>query len=415
MLINRKEFIFKTMGLFSFLSLGKNIWAEEVPVLRKKSTPIKSVLFINMVGGMSHIDTLDYKPNSQFLGIKSSIGVNISEVFPNIAKILKYFTLIRSVNSDTGDHERAQYLLHTGKNLLGGFKDAPSFGAIIAKALEQNKDYYFPNHITIGKKEGMIGEAGFLGNRYKSFHISNVKEPLSNVKNKYHWLDSSRFLRREMFLDFLDENFHNNFYSNHIEVGKEYFRMAVDFMNSEKISVFNWKEEKESSIKNYTTSDFGIALLIAKRCIREQIPFIQVSLSGWDTHNNNKERIQKLANEVDLPLYHFVNELKSEGLWQQTLIYLNSEFGRKPEIAPNGDGRDHHPKVWSCLLGGGKIPENHVVGESDKEGKYPLKEPVSINDLLATIYSHVGIDPYIKLYTSDKRPYILVQNGELIL
>jgi hypothetical protein len=67
------------------------------------------------------------------------------------------------------------------------------------------------------------------------------------------------------------------------------------------------------------------------------------------------------------------------------------------------------------LLGGGKIPENHVVGESDKEGKYLLKEPVSINDLLATIYSHVGIDPYIKLYTSDKRPYILVQNGEPIL
>jgi len=164
-------------------------------------------------------------------------------------------------------------------------------------------------------------------------------------------------------------------------VGKEYFRMAVDFMNSEKISVFNWKEEKESSIKNYTTSDFGIALLIAKRCIREQIPFIQVSLSGWDTHNNNKERIQKLANEVDLPLYHFVNELKSEGLWQQTLIYLNTEFGRKPEIAPNGDGRDHHPKVWSCLLGGGKIPENHVVGESDKEGKYPSK-----NQCLSMIY-----------------------------
>ncbi|GIX42917.1 MAG: hypothetical protein KatS3mg129_2650 [Leptospiraceae bacterium] len=191
--------------------------------------------------------------------------------------------------------------------------------------------------------------------------------------------------------------------------------MAIDFMNSEKLSIFDWRLEKETSKEKYMVSNFGIALLIAKRCIREKVPFIEITLSGWDTHNNNKERIQTLAKQFDLPFYHFVNELKAEGLWDHTLVYLNSEFGRKPELSPNGDGRDHHPSVWTCLLGGGNIPENHIIGESDKKGKDPIKNPITMNDLLSTLYSKIGIDYKLKLYTSDNRPYLLIQNGEPIL
>ncbi|GIX42916.1 MAG: hypothetical protein KatS3mg129_2649 [Leptospiraceae bacterium] len=115
--------------------------------------------------------------------------------------------MIRSLHSEMGDHKRAQYLLHSGKNLLAGFKDAPSFGAIIAKALETNKEIYFPSHITLLHKGEFIGDAGFLGNRFKSFHISNVDQPLNHIKNRYHCLESSRFIRREMLLDFFKQEF----------------------------------------------------------------------------------------------------------------------------------------------------------------------------------------------------------------
>lgn len=413
--ISRKEFLVRgAAALAAITGAGQSLKAENRPEQLSLPNGVKSVVFLNMMGGMSHVDTFDPKQTSMFRSVPSSIpGVSVGEPFARTAKELHRINLIRTVNSDVGDHEGAQYLLHTGHKRMAGFNDIPSFGAVIAFA-KQSKGTYFPEHITIGGKDGLVGEGGFLGNRFTSFHVSNIDRPIANLKPAWGSVDSARMLRREMLVDLLNADFASRVQGANVTVYEELQKAALDFMNSDRLSVFELNREPEAVRKRYGENMPGKALLLARRLAAIEVPFIEISIGGWDTHDNNRDRIAKIASELDPALATFLADLDSSGLLKQTLFILSSEFGRTPDVSSNGDGRDHHPKVWTTLIGGGPLGRGRVIGQTDEKGARPVKDEVTVAEQMATIYAAAGLKTDAVLTTSFGRPFQLVPGSRPI-
>ncbi len=413
---SRKSFLLKAAAAFGFAPF-QGLFAEDKMASQAEKiridSPVKSVIFLNMAGGMSHVDTLDPKKQSQFGTTSSSIrGVRLSNVMRKTARELKRTSLIRSVGSSQGDHVRAQFLLHTGYDVGAGFPDIPSMGAVIAYA-HYKPGPYFPQHITLGGRGRMIGKGGFLGTRFNSYHIGNPDRPLSNIEG-HRWLREHRFFRREQFLDMLNENFGKKVESKNTNEWKKMHKAALDFMNSEQLKVFNIKKEKSRTRKRFGDTRVGKGMLLAKRLAAAEVPFIEVTVGGWDTHSNNKERIAKIMTDLDPAIAALLGELGSTGLLKQTLVVLSSEFGRTPNMASNGNGRDHFPRAWTTLIAGGKIDSGRVIGATDRKGEKVIKNPVTVQDQVATIYKAAGIDYQASLKSGFGRPFPLLPKGKPI-
>ena len=155
-------------------------------------------------------------------------------------------------------------------------------------------------------------------------------------------------------------------------------------------------------------------MLLLKRLAEAEVPFVELTIGGWDTHNNNFQKIRELWNEIDQPLAALIEELAASGLLKQTLFVLNSEFGRTPEVRADRDGRDHYPKAWSAIIGGGALPRGQVYGATDKKGEKPVKDPVTVSEFVATIYKAAGVDFQKSLYTKLGRPYTIIDGARAI-
>jgi len=406
--VSRKSFLTGLIGLpLASLRSEKNYDEEEELRAQLNADPsVTSVIFLNMAGGMSQIDTLDPKKSSQFASVSSSLkGVELSETFRNTAKQLHLSALIRSVHSGAGDHERASYLLHTGTMPNAAFRDIPSFGAVIAFA-QKTKGPWFPSHITLGGRGGLIGRGGLLGTRFDSFHISNVDKPLANLAPSGN-MNSLRLVRRKEFLELTNRHFAQTVRSPSIENWSTLHNAAVDFMNSDKLAAFEYETADVADQKKYGASWMGKALLMARRLAEMQVPFIEITLGGWDTHSANKEKVAELAGLVDAPLAVLLSDLSARKMLDSTLVVMSSEFGRTPQMAANGNGRDHFPSAWTTLLAGGRLKKGIVYGATDDKGINVVNSPVTVGMQMATILSAAGIDISAELYNSEGRPFAL--------
>ena len=409
------------------LGLNPGLHAEEMPewdedpydiVLPSK---IKSVIFINMAGGMSHVDTLDPRRNqSRFSTVNSSIrGVQIGEPFRRTAAQLKHLSMIRSTWSEDGDHGFAQRLLNTGYRMTesAGFPDIPSWGCTVAYG--KKKDYkgpYFPSVVTLGQRGGIIGRHGFLPIRFSSFHIGNVDKPVNNLTPAAGRITEERLKRREQFLDLLNDNFENRSQAAQVQVWRGMFDSALEFMNSDQLVTFDLSKETAVNRWRYGETWAGKAMLMAKRLAQAEVPFIQITIGGWDTHNNNQAKIADIMKEADPAIAALIEDLAGSGLLNQTMFYLSSEFGRTPVVGER-DGRDHFPRVWTSLMGGGPVPRGAVFGESDKKAQRPAREDQAyhVRDVTATLYRAAGLDPEATLTTGSGRPFPLVPRSAKII
>ncbi|MCB1327446.1 MAG: DUF1501 domain-containing protein [Spirochaetales bacterium] len=375
----------------------------------------RSVIFLNMAGGMSHVDSLDPKPgNGPFGRVRSSInGVELSDRLPQTARELRRINIVRSLYSRQGDHSRASHLIHTGHDMMGGFRDQPCFGAVIAAAKHDPAQPFFPDHITLGGRGGMIGRGGFLGTRFDSFHVGNPDRPLQNLTPPGRPNEAS-YYRRSRMVELLDQNFAARVQSPQTRVWQEMHTAALDFMNSDRLAVFEIERESEALRRRFGNTATGKSLLLAKRLAEARVPFIEVTVGGWDTHNNNRNKLTELFGQLDAPFAALLGELGSSGLLDETLVVFNSEFGRTPRISSNGDGRDHHPRAWSALIGGGGLPAGAVIGQTDEHANEPRGEGVHAKDFVATIYRAAGLDPTGSLYNSQGRPMQLVPDARPI-
>ena len=170
---------------------------------------------------------------------------------------------------------------------------------------------------------------------------------------------------------------------------------AVRLMRSKDLDAFDLTQETQAVRDAYGRDNFGQGVLLARRLVEKQVRFVEVELGGWDTHNNNYERVYERCDILDQALSALLDDLHKRGMLDETLVVLATEFGRTPDYNVN-EGRDHYPKAFSCMLAGGGIRGGQVWGATDEEGREVVDGVTQIPDFNATIAYALGL-PWMKL------------------
>lgn len=412
MSISRRNFIKIGCGGLASIGMSWNfpaLFGDDSIV--SENARAEHIIYLFMAGGMSHIDTFDPKPGTEVHGkfktIEASNGRKISEHLPNLAKIMDRVALINSMTSKEGSHERGQYLLHTSFPPLGTIVH-PTLGSWVTKFTKPiNKT--LPPFISIGKEKF---SSGYFGSKYESLNIIKPNLGLANIKLPKD-VSEKQFKERLKLLEELDKDFQSKYNNTNIKAYNDYYQDAVKMMFSEDVKVFDLSTENEETKSNYGNNDFGSGCLLARRLVEKGVKYIDVSLGGWDTHDNGFERVATQSEMLDKGLSSLILDLEKKNLLKKTLIVLGTEFGRTPKI--NGkDGRDHFPKAFSCLMAGGGIKGGVVIGKTDSNGESVIEKPVTMFDLNTTIAVAAGLNPDKEVTSPVGRPFKLSNNGKII-
>ena len=365
------------------------------------------ILFWNS-GGMSHLDTWDPKPGrptqGEFNPIKTSAsGVEISEIFPQLAKQMHHAALIRSIRGTNGDHGRAQYELQTGFNVAPNVTH-PGLGSLVVHERDPLGD--LPAFISIS---GQAARSGYLGQQCEAYYVGRPgeKDPYLAFPEGIH---HERGQKRLEILARMNARTSGKVGAEEIKAAETALKDAVNLMESPALKAFELKDESPETIERYGDTEFGRGALLARRLVEKGVRFVQVNRGGFDNHGNIFEAMRGHGNTMDPALASLISDLKANGLLSKTLVVVLSEFGRTPRVNGNG-GRDHWARVFSAFMAGGGVKGGTIVGASDEDGMDPAERPVRVFDLHASICHALGIDIAKELYTHDGRPMRIIRKG----
>ena len=406
--LTRRQFLHAASGggAAGFLGLidPAIVWGQSGPL-----ATADTIILLWMGGGQSHLDTWDPKPGTDsggpFETIQSAVdGIRIGEHLPLVAREFTNLSIVRSLTSREGSHERATYLMHTGHRPLGSIQYS-TLGSIVTK-MKGRGDPHLPPYVTIG---GQTWPAGYLGSKHAAFHIADPINPARDLD--YHdGVDAQRFNQRLKLLKRFDRKFEQQHRGKAvIEAYADHYQAAYELMRSPAVSAFDLSREPALIRERYGDSFFGQGCLLARRLAQVKTRFVEVTLPGWDTHQDNFESVKRLSADLDRAFSALLADLRQRDLLDRTLVVLCSEFGRTPQI--NADqGRDHWPRVWSSVLGGGGIVGGRVVGASTAGGEEVADRPCEIGELHATICKCLDIDPTKSNDTPEGRPIRVVED-----
>jgi hypothetical protein len=393
----------------------------------------RSCILLWMSGGPSQMDTFDLKPGhangGPFKEIPTSVpGIRISEHLPKIARHADRMALIRSMSTKEGDHERATFVLRTGRSPTGPIQNPP-LGALVAKELETD-DTELPSFVSIApyrRVSPAAFEPGFLGPRYAPLVVGeagtmtgapgpNAYEQTLKVRDMDlpPGVSGTQAEARARLLEELEKDFVHGRPGTASQSHYTTSLRALRLMRSAGSQVFNLDGEPAALRDRYGRNTFGQGCLLARRLVERGVPFVEVTLGGadgqalgWDTHGQNFQTVQRLSQVLDPAWATLMEDLKDRGLLDSTLIVWMGEFGRTPRINGN-QGRDHFPTAWSTVLAGGGIRGGRVVGRTSANGMAVEERPVSVPDFLATVCLALGIDPQKQNLSNVGRPIRIV-------
>jgi uncharacterized protein (DUF1501 family) len=388
------------------------VLADNAKAATPTGTKHKSCILLWMEGGMSHKDTFDLKPDSkgagEFKPIKTAAeGVEISEHLPKVAGLMNHGVLVRGMSTPEGAHPRAKYHLHTGYREGQGGLNYPSLGALVAKEIGA-ADAAIPNFVSIGNRS--YG-SGFIGPKYQPLL---VQDPTKGVEDLKAAVSEQKFDSRAGLLEQMEKAFYHEYQAAAAVDHKTTFDRAVKLMRSKEAKAFDLSAEPAKAKEAYGTGKFAEGVLMARRLVEIGVPFVEVTLGGWDTHENNFERVKALSAQTDAAVSALLTDLKDRGLLDSTLIVWMGEFGRTPNLNNRGagkPGRDHYPKAWSLAMFGGGIKGGRVIGQTDKEGATVAERPVGTTDFLATVCEVLGVDHTKENEAASGRPIRIVDKG----
>ncbi|MCI0340764.1 MAG: DUF1501 domain-containing protein [Planctomycetales bacterium] len=412
-LLSRRGFLGGTMGtglslLFSQMPFAQ-VLAQDAPKILPATAD--SCILLWMAGGPSQLDTFDPKPGRPTGGpiqtVPTSVaGVELSEHLPKIAAQMKHLALIRSMTSKEGDHQRARYYVHTG-HPPEATAAHPSLGAIVARH-RGNPDFDLPNFVSIGG--GSVG-GGYFGPDNNPFVVQRPGAPIENLKAP---VGDARLERRLKLLEDLEQRFAGARATEPVEAHEAMYAKAVRMMRSPMIEAFDVSKEPEEVKAAYGKTPFGTGCLMARRLIEKGVKCVEVVLNGWDTHDDNFNRVKTLCGALDPAYATLLTDLDSKGLLKRTLVIWMGEFGRTPKINDRGGGgRDHFPKAWCSVLAGGGIRGGQVIGKTDADGQEVADRPVTVPDLFASLCRAFAVDPG-QVNHAGPRPIKLVEKGTLV-
>lgn len=387
----------------------------------------RSVIFLYMDGGVSHLDSFDPKPRlerehgqpfkmpiqpTQFNNNGSTLkspwkfhhhgqsGIPISDLFPHVARHADDLAIVRSMVADFSEHTNANYFLHTGHGLQG----RPSMGAWVTYGLgSENRD--LPGFVVVNS--GLIPPggldnftSGFLPANYQASVFRPAGEPIANITPA----EASRSLQRAKLdlVGALDRAHWGGQATDPVESAianqEMAFRMQMAIPELMEIGPETAATRKLYGLDadNAHTRAFGQACLIARRLVERGVRFIEltcpkIATDRWDAHSGLVFNHESNARAVDQPIAALLTDLKSRGLFEETLIVWGGEFGRTP-FAQGSDGRDHNPFGFSIWLAGAGIKGGTIHGATDEYGYHAVVGRQNIHDLHATILYLLGVD-----------------------
>ena len=379
----------------------------------------KAAIFVRLGGGPSHLDTFDLKPDApdthrgEFQEIATRVpGIRICEHLPKLAQCADQYVILRGVSHNLAAHELGLIYLGTGNRPQPALQ-YPSYGSVVAKELGAPPD--LPPFVAI-PNEG-ADPTGYLGVEYGPFQTGATPlagKPMEirglSLKNGVTLADVDR---RQNMLQRYDQAFGDFAQKDKLLAGMDRFsQRAYAMMRSEKTrEAFDLGKESAGITGHFGNDPFSQSCLLATRLIEAGVRFVTVNLGGWDTHTDNFTALKnRLLPAFDAGLSGLLRALQAKGLLASTTVFVTGEFGRTPTINARA-GRDHWPRAMCCLLAGGGIQGGRVIGESDAKGEGPKGEPITPDDVAATFYQSLGIDPRKEYQTPTGRPVMIVRHG----
>ncbi len=411
--VSRRGFIQGvTLGAAGLAGLSfTDLLALQADELRKRQM---ACILLWMGGGPSQLDTWDPKPENANGGTTKSIetavnGIQIAEYWPQMAKVMREVALIRSMTNKEGNHQRATYQLHTGYSPSGTVKH-PNFGCVVANELGDPK-FDLPQIVSIG---GGTTGAGIMGVSLEPFVVQNPEKPPENVMLP-NGVGAHRFQRRLGLPRGGAE--HSGFEltggADRVKDHTSLYRQTAGMVLSPRMEAFKVEDEPPAVRSAYGQTAFGQGCLLARRLVQAGVTFVEVRSNGWDTHQQVHDRVKKLAGDVDPGFASLIQDLKTRGMLDRTLVVWMGEFGRTPKINPNA-GRDHFPRVFNVAVAGGGIKGGQVIGSSTPDGTDVKDHPVAVSDLLASFCHALKIDPTKENMSPLGRPIKIVDGGKVV-
>jgi uncharacterized protein (DUF1501 family) len=416
-----------------------------------------------MAGGMAAPETFDPKGYhaferglpidrilSTFPAIDTTLdGVRISQGLEEIARLMDRATLIRShVQPDLGSilHSRHQYHWHTGY-VPPQTVAAPHIGAWMARVLGP-RNPVMPAFVNIGQRLEGVGEseelkafttAGFFGAEYGPFNLPYPDEAARSVRPP-EGMDAGRFANRyKLYRKLVDANPQRDFMSDHQQESMlRSLENAHRLLGSKEKEAFDLSRESKETLDAYGTGRFGRGCLLARRMAEAGARFIEVTTEyvpflHWDTHENGHETVAALKAQIDRPIARLIRDLEERGMLDRTLVVIATEFSRDMMIegVPGSEAKDqarvksdtlenmthyglhrHFTGGSSVVMFGGGMKKGHVHGATaDERPLIAVKDPVTITDLHATIFTAMGISPKM-VYDIEKRPFYATEDGK---
>ncbi len=439
----RRAFLSQYAGSLGGLALAQLLQTERglvhgAGVEQKPSTAsAKSIICLFQHGGPSQMDLFDPKPeltkwhgkpypggnlevhfDKQMGNVLGSpfgftrhgqCGMELCELLPHTARIVDDITLVRSMNTESVDHESALRLIHTGRFLAG----MPVMGSWIVYALGTD-NANLPAYVVLGDPGGLPvdGErnwsSGWLPAVYQGTMFRSGKSPVLHLETPSGMVEPAR--RNQLkFLEDLNRQFlQQHPESTELAARIENFETAAR-MQTTVPEILDLSTESESTRELYglnrpETKEYGTRCLLARRLIEQGVRFVQIFLNGqpWDTHSKNAESLKGLCARTDQPSAALVQDLKQRGLLDSTIVLWTGEFGRLP-VSQGTDGRDHNRHAFSLWLAGGGFRQGYTHGATDDFGYKSVENVVTVHDLQATLLDALGIDHRQLTYPHDGR------------
>ncbi|HEY1603402.1 MAG TPA: DUF1501 domain-containing protein [Pirellulales bacterium] len=443
------------LSLFGSMTLPRLLQAKERSPASRQG-PAKSVIMFNLLGGPSHMDMFDMKPDApaeirgEFRPISTSLpGLSVCEHLPNTSRWMHRASLIRTVTHN--------YNAHNPLAMLTGFAggdpaqvaakntDPPDIGAI-CQYLGMH-DSSVPGAVCMpcypGWGEGIRRPGpygGYLGRQYDPFfslcaptfdrkpRVANydpvrpIGAPMMPSLDALPEMNIDRLDRRRSLLEQLNDHFRSINATNSIETMSKHSQQAFSLLSSNKTrDAFDISKEPDHVRDRYGRNLSGSCLLTARRLVEAGVTFVSVHAEifganghSYDMHENNFGMLRDENLPIlDMAYPALVQDLDERGLLDSTLVVVMGEMGRSPRINAKA-GRDHWPQCGFSLLTGGGVRSGMVFGATDKHAAYPSRDPVSPGDVVATIYHLLGIDPQLTIPDLGGRPVAIAHGGEPI-
>lgn len=394
-------------------------WSEAAPA---KSARAKAAIFINLAGGPSHLDTFDMKPDApdeyrgEFRPISTNVaGIQICEHLPRLAACMDKFAILRGVSHSLAAHELGSQYVNTGNRPIPSL-EFPAYGAVVTKELGGPEN--LPLNVAIPRSPK---NAGYLGVRYSALATGSTPkqgQPFAvRGISLGQGLELTDVQRRQRLLQDLDRTFEAVERQSELVDGIDRFtEQAHTIITSPRArEAFDVSKESPAFSAPFGSTAFGQSCLLASRLVESGVPFVTIDNGGWDTHNDNWTKLREtLLPPLDEGLAALFTGLEQKGLLDSTTVFVTGEFGRTPKINRERGGRDHFARCMFMLMGGGGVRGGQVLGGSDAKGEAPSERSFAPDDVAATFYHTLGIDPHKEYQTSTGRPVMIVRDGNVI-